>query len=147
MKIILREDVQNIGARGEIVTVKDGFARNYLIPKGLAAKITPGNVKQIEQERRLIDVRLAKEEHEAQRLAQRISEISCTIVKKVSESDVLYGSVTQNDIVDALREEGILIEKRKVRIDDPIKKLGIYKIPVRLHPEVSAELTVWVVKE
>jgi large subunit ribosomal protein L9 len=147
MRIVLREDVENLGRRGEVVKVADGYARNFLLPKGKALPASEGNLKTIEREKRRFIVRQAKDRQEAEEVARRIAGISCTIVRKVGENDALYGSVTAGDVAEHLAREGISIDKRRIQIDEPIKSLGIYTVPVRLHPEVSAEVKVWVVKE
>ena len=147
MRIVLREDVDNLGRRGEVVKVAEGYARNYLLPKGKALPATEGNLKTIEREKRRYVVQQSKEKQEAEALAQRLAGISCTIVRKVGENDILYGSVTPADVAEHLEKEGIQIDKRRVQIAEPIKSLGIYTVPVRLHSEVTAQLKVWVVKE
>ncbi len=147
MRIVLREDVENLGRRGEVVKVADGYARNFLLPKGKALPATEGNLKTIDREKRRYVVHQAKEKEEAETVARRISGVSCTVVRKVGENDVLYGSVTAADIAEHLAKEGITVDKRRILIDEPIKSLGIYSIPIRLHPEVSADVKVWVVKE
>ena len=147
MRIVLREDVEKLGRRGEIVDVAAGYARNFLLPKGKALHATDGNLKRVEQERRKFAVRLAKEKEDAAAMARRLAGISCTIVRKVGENDHLYGSVTPADIAEYLAKEGVELDKRRILLDEPIKALGIYTIPVKLHPEVSGEIRVWVVKE
>jgi large subunit ribosomal protein L9 len=147
MQIVLKEDIDKLGRRGEIVKVADGYARNYLLPLGKALPATAGNLKVIEREKRRYVVRLTKEKEENQALAGRIQALSLTLVRKVGESDVLYGSVTSADVAEALSKEGVVVDKRRIQLADPIKSLGIYTIPIRLHPEVTAEVKVWVVKE
>ena len=147
MQIVLKEDIDKLGRRGEIVKVADGYARNYLLPLGKALPATAGNLKVIEREKRRYVVRLTKEKEENQALAGRIQALSLTLVRKVGESDVLYGSVTSGDIAEALSKEGVVVDKRRIQLTEPIKSLGIYTIPIRLHPEVTAEVKVWVVKE
>jgi len=147
MKIILREDVEALGPKGTVVNVADGYGRNYLIPKGAAYLATPGNINRYEEEKKFFDARSIKEREEAQTLASRLTNVSCTIAKKVGENEVLYGSVTNADIAAVLKEEGFNVDKRKIVIDEPLKKLGVYNIPIKLHPEVTAEMKVWVVKE
>ena len=142
MRIVLREDVENLGRRGEVVKVADGYARNFLLPKKKALPATAGNLKSIEREKRRYVVLQSKEKAEAEGQAKRLSEVSCTIVRKVGENDVLYGSVTAADIAEHLGKEGIALDKRRIQIDEPIKSLGIYNVPVRLHPEVSATLDI-----
>ena len=147
MQIVLKEDIDKLGRRGEIVKVADGYARNYLLPLGKALPATAGNLKVIEREKRRYVVRLTKEKEENQALAGRIQALSLTLVRKVGESDVLYGSVTSGDVAAALSKEGVVVDKRRIQLPDPIKSLGIYTIPIRLHPEVTAEVKVWVVRE
>ncbi len=147
MQIVLKEDIDKLGRRGEIVKVADGYARNYLLPLGKALPATAGNLKVIEREKRRYVVRLTKEKEENQALAGRIQALSLTLVRKVGESDVLYGSVTSGGVAESLSKEGIVVDKRRIQLPEPIKSLGIYTIPIRLHPEVTAEVKVWVVKE
>ena len=147
MRLILRKDVQPLGKRGDVVKVAPGYGRNYLLPKGLAYEYSDANVKRIEKERKILEVVQLKEKQEAEDLARRIAAVSCTIVKKVGENDTLYGSVTSAEIGEALQKEGFSIDKRKILLDEPIKALGIYAVPIKIHPEVPCELKVWVVKE
>lgn len=147
MRIVLREDVEKLGRRGEVVDVAAGFARNFLLPKGKALPATEGNLKVVERDRRRYAVRQAKDKEEAASVARRLAGISCTIVRKVGENDQLYGSVTASDISECLEKEGIAIDKRRVLLEEPIRALGIYTISVRLHHEVTGEIRVWVVKE
>lgn len=147
MRVVLREDVEKLGRRGEVVKVADGFARNFLLPKGKALAATDGNLKVIEKEKRRYVQRVAKEKGEMEALAQRIAGVSLTLVRKVGEHDVLYGSVTTGDIAEGLEKEGIQVDRRRIQLVDPIKSLGIYNVPVKLHAEVRAEVKVWVVKE
>ncbi|MEK7283291.1 MAG: 50S ribosomal protein L9 [Acidobacteriota bacterium] len=147
MQIVLKEDIEKVGRRGEVVKVADGYARNYLLPFGKALQATPGNLKVIEREKRRYGALLLKEKEENEALARRIQAVSLTLVRKVGENDVLYGSVTSADIGESLQKEGIVVDKRRIQLADPIKSLGIYTVPVRLHPEVVADVKVWVVKE
>jgi len=147
MQIVLKEDIDKLGRRGEVVKVADGYARNYLLPLGKALPATQGNLKVIEREKRLYVVCLTKEKEENETLSSRIQALSLTLVRKVGEGDVLYGSVTSGDIAEALSKEGIVVDKRRIQLGEPIKSLGIYTVPIRLHPEVTAEVKVWVVKE
>jgi large subunit ribosomal protein L9 len=147
MRIVLRENVEKVGRRGEVVKVADGFARNFLLPKKLALEATDANLKRIEQERKVREVHEAKEKQEFQALASRLSQLSLTVVRKVGENETLYGSVTNSDVGELLEKEGFSIDKRKILLDDPIKALGIYEVPIKLHPEVTATVKVWVVKE
>jgi large subunit ribosomal protein L9 len=147
MQIVLKEDIDKLGRRGEVVKVANGYARNYLLPLGKALPATPGNLKVIEREKRRYLVRLSKEKEENEALSRRIQTLSLTLVRKVGENDVLYGSVTSGDIAEALSQEGVGVDKRRIQLQDPIKSLGIYNVPIRLHPEVTTEVKVWVVKE
>lgn len=147
MRIVLRENVEKVGRRGEVVKVADGFARNFLLPKKLALEATDANLKRIEQERKVREVHEAKEKQEFQALASRLSQLSLTAVRKVGENEALYGSVTNSDVGELLEKEGFSVDKRKILLDEPIKALGIYEVPVKLHPEVTATVKVWVVKE
>ena len=147
MQVLLREDMENLGKRGEVVRVAPGYARNYLLPKGLAMRVTAGNMKVIQQERRAIQVRHDREKQAAEELARRVAQVSCTIVKKVGEQDTLYGAVTTQDIGQVLEKEGIDVDRRRILLEEPIKSLGVYTVPIKVHPEVTAELKVWVVRE
>jgi large subunit ribosomal protein L9 len=147
MQIVLKEDIDKLGRRGEVVKVADGYARNYLLPLGKALPATAGNLKVIEREKRRYVVRLSKEKEENEALSRKIQALSLTLVRKVGENDVLYGSVTSGDIAEALSQEGVGVDKRRIQLQDPIKSLGIYNVPIRLHPEVTTEVKVWVVKE
>lgn len=147
MEVILREDVKGLGRKNEVVKVASGYARNFLIPKGFALEITPSNLKAIEQG---IAQQQRQREHElrtAQRLAQKIEEISLTITKAVGEEEKLFGAVTKEEIANGLKEKGINIDKRVLDLSEPIRKLGIYSIGVKLHPEVEAKIKLWVIKE
>ncbi len=147
MEVILREDVDKLGRRGEVVKVAEGYGRNYLLPRGLALAVTPANKAMIGKERKAAEARLAKEKAEWQALAERINAIRYIAPRKVGENDALYGSVTSGDIADFLKTKGIEIDKRKVQLDEPIKKLGEHEVSVKLHPEVTANLRVLVTKE
>ena len=147
MELILREDVEKLGRRGEVVTVADGFARNYLLPRGLGMPVTIANKAMIEKERRAHEARLAKEKSEFESLAARIGGLRFVAPRKVGENDVLYGSVTSSDIAEFLKAKGIEIDKRKVLLDDAIKALGEHEVRIRLHPEVQASLRLLVTKE
>ena len=147
MQVLLREDMEKLGRRGEVVKVAPGYARNFLLPKHLAVRVTPGNMKLIEQEQRAIKVRYDRERQGGEELARRLAQVSCTIVKKVGEHDTLYGAVTTHEIGQVLEKEGIEIDRRRILLDQPIKALGVYTVPIKVHPEVTAELKVWVVRE
>ena len=147
MEVILREHVDNLGRRGEVVKVADGYARNYLLPRKLALLVTEGNKKQIERERVKFDLKEAEEQRVAQAIAERIADIDVEIARKVGETDVLYGSVTTSDIAEALAKTGFEIDRRKIVLQEPIKKLGQFSIPVKLHREVTAQIKLRVVAE
>jgi large subunit ribosomal protein L9 len=147
VRVLLREDLEHLGRRGDVVKVAPGYARNYLLPKRLAVSVTPGNMKRIDQEQRSLNVRRDREKRTAEDLARRIAEVSCTIVKKVGENDILYGAVTTQEIGQVLEKEGIELDRRRILMDEPIKALGVYTVPIKVHPEVTADLKVWVVRE
>jgi large subunit ribosomal protein L9 len=147
MKLVLLEDVDKLGKRGSVVSVKDGYGRNFLIPRKLAMPATEGNLKQIELEAKKYKVKEAKEETDAQSMKGDLEKLSLTIPMKAGEADVLFGSVTPADIASALEKEGYTIDKRKIDIGEPIKRLGVYHVPIKLFRTVTAEVKVWVVKE
>jgi large subunit ribosomal protein L9 len=147
MEVILREDVDKLGARGQVVKVAPGFARNYLLPKRLAVAATGANKKIVEQERQAHLRKEVKLHSEAQDLAKMLTGVSVTIVQKAGENDQLFGSVTAKDVADALAAKNFTIDRRKIQLDDPIKQLGEFKVPVRVHKDVTAEVTVVVAKE
>ncbi len=147
MDVILREDVEKLGSRGQLVKVAPGYARNFLLPKRLAVPATESNKKIIEQERQGHLRREAKEVSDAGDLAKMMADLSVTIAQKAGENDQLFGSVTSKDIVEALEKQGYTIDRRKIALEEPIKTLGDFKIPVRLHREVTTEISVHVVKE
>jgi large subunit ribosomal protein L9 len=147
MEVILREDIERVGSRGQVVKVADGYARNFLLPKRLAVAATDANRKIVEQERQAHLRREAKQKGEAEDLSKLLTGVVVTISQKAGENDQLFGSVTSKDVADALAQKNFTIDRRKVLMDDPIKQLGEFKIPVRLHRDVTAEVTVHVVKE
>jgi large subunit ribosomal protein L9 len=147
MEIILREDIDKLGNRGDIVKVADGYARNFLLPKRLAARATEANKKIVEQERQAHLRRETKEIGEAEDLAKLLSGVTLTISQKAGELDQLFGSVTAKDIAEALEKQDFSIDRRKIQLQDPIKQLGEHKVSVRLHREVSVEVAVQVTKE
>jgi large subunit ribosomal protein L9 len=147
MEVILREDIVNLGTRGQVVKVASGYARNFLIPKKLAVTATGSNKKIVEQERQGHLRKEAKLQGEAQDLAKLVNGVSVTIQQKSGENDQLFGSVTSKDVADALAAKGFTIDRRKIQLDEPIKSLGEFKVPVKLHREVTAEVTVVVAKE
>jgi large subunit ribosomal protein L9 len=147
MEVILREHVDNLGRRGEIVKVADGYARNYLLPRKLALLATDGNKKQIERERAKFDVKEADEQNAAQAIADRMANVEVVVARKVGETEALYGSVTTADITEALAARGFEIDRRKLQLVDPIKKLGDYDVVLKLHRDVTAHVKVKVVAE
>jgi large subunit ribosomal protein L9 len=147
MEVILREKIEKLGAKGDIVRVSDGYARNFLLPKKLADLATPSNIRQIEQEKAAAIRREAREKQDAQALSQQLSKVSVTLTRRVGENEVLYGSVTSMDISEALEAKGFNIDKRKIELEDTIKSLGRFDVPIRLHREVTALVSVEVAKE
>ena len=147
MEIILRDHVENVGKRGEVVKVADGYARNYLLPRKLALLATPGNLKQVERERVKLDAKEAEEQSAAQNIANKMEGLEVVITRKVGETEALYGSVTSADIAEALAKKGFDIDKRKIGLREPIKKLGSLTVPVKLHREVIVQMPVKVVAE
>ncbi len=146
MEVILREDVDKLGTRGQVVKVADGYARNFLLPK-LAVAATESNKKIVEQERQGHLRREAKEKAEAQDLANLMTGVSVTIAQKAGDQEQLFGSVTAKDIAEALEQQDYRIDRRKIQLDEPIRQLGQYQVPVRLHREVTMEVTVQVIRE
>lgn len=147
MQVILREDMDNLGKSGEIVSVKPGYARNYLIPRGFAVHATAGDVARVEHEKRIISARNAKLAKELGAEADRLSQATVSIAVAVGEEDRLYGSVTSRDIAEALREKGITVDAKKIALEEPIKALGLAEVPVKLGRGVTATVKVWVVKK
>ncbi len=147
MEVILREDIERLGSRGQVVKVADGYARNFLLPKRLAVAATDANRKIVEQERQAHLRRDAKQKSEAEDLSKLINGVTVTIAQKAGENDQLFGSVTAKDVAEALAVKNFTIDRRKVQLEEPIKQLGEFKVPVRLHKDVTAEVTVQVVKE
>jgi large subunit ribosomal protein L9 len=147
MEVILREDIDNLGSRGQVVKVAPGYARNFLLPKRLAVAATEANKKIVEQERQAHLRKEAKAKGEAEDLGKLMSNVTITIAQKAGENDQLFGSVTSKDIADALAAKNYTIDRRRIQLDEPIKQLGEYKVPVRLHKEVTVEITVTVAKE
>lgn len=147
MEVILREDIEKLGSRGQIVKVASGYARNYLLPKKLAVAATAANKKIIEQERQAHLRREAKEKSSAEDLARMMTGVSVTISQKAGELEQLFGSVTSKDIAEALEQQNFHIERRKIHLEEPIKQLGEFQVPIRLHREVTVEITVRVIPE
>ena len=147
MELILRDDVDKLGRRGDIVKVKDGYARNFLLPRGLGMEVNAANKAMIDKEKKANLARLAKERSEFEALAGRIATLRFIAPRKVGENDALYGSVTSGDVAEFLKGKGIEIDKRKVLLDEPVKHLGEHEIKIKLHPEVQAALKLLVTKE
>jgi large subunit ribosomal protein L9 len=147
MEVILREDITDLGKAGEIVKVKDGYGRNYLMPRGLAYPATPGNKRRVEAEAQRRGIRLARQKTDAEAMAARLATADLTFQVKAGEGDKLFGSVTSADIAARLAELGHHIDKRIIDLPEPIKMVGVYQVPVRLHAEVHPTVRVWVVKE
>ncbi len=147
MEVILREDVDKLGRRGDVVKVAEGYGRNFLLPRGLALAVTDANKAMIQKEKKALLARLAKEKADFQAVADRIGTIRFVAPRKVGENDVLYGSVTSGDIAEFLKAKGIDLDKRKVQLEEPLKKLGDHEVHIRLHPEVTATMKVLVTKE
>ena len=147
MKIILRQDYEPLGKAGEVVIVKDGYARNFLLPKNIAMISTKSNMKILEEEQKMAGKRKDKEKIQAESLAEELGKISITATVAVGEEDRVFGSVTAQTIADLLKEKGFEIDKRKILLEEPIKALGVYTISIKLHPDVDCKVRVWVVKE
>ncbi|HUO84469.1 MAG TPA: 50S ribosomal protein L9 [Thermoanaerobaculia bacterium] len=147
MKVILTEEIRGLGGRGEIVSVKDGYARNYLLPKKLAQEATTGNVKVVEQQRRKWSLLAQEETAKAREAADKIEGTTVRLHKRVGETGTLFGSVTSNEIADALQEQGFEVDKRRIDLDHPIKSLGVHNVEIKLHREVAARITVEVLPE
>ena len=146
MDVILREHIDKLGNTGDIVKVKAGYGRNYLIPRGLAYPATPANRRRVEAEAHARGKRLEAQQGEAEELAVKLTAQDLTFQANVGEGDKLFGSITSADIAAKLAELGHRVDKRNIELDEPIKMIGVYKVPVRLHPNVRPELRVWVVK-
>ena len=147
MEIILLTDVRSLGKRGQVVDVKPGYARNYLVPQGLALEATQGNIRYFDQIRAKVDAKLAQEREAAEQVAQAIEKVHIEIAKRVGETETLYGSVTATDIADELEKKGITVDRRKIDLEGGIKTVGDHQVRIYLHPEVSAEIVVTVVPE
>ena len=149
VKVILRQDMDKLGETGEVVTVKPGFARNYLLPRGFAYAATAANLRQIEEDKARSAAKSRRDLNEAKRRASKLEGVSLTFHAKAGEESKLFGSITSADIADRLKEQGLDFEldKRWIELDEPIKALGVYSVPVRLHQEVKPEVKVWVIKQ
>ena len=147
MKVILREDVKNLGDMGEVVNVSDGYARNFLLPKKFAVEANTKNLKEFEHNKKVIAERASKIKESVKSAAEKLAAVSLTIKAKTGEDDKLFGSVTNMNIADALASEGFDIDKKKIVMDEPIKRLGEYSVTIKLHPEISTQIKVQVVQE
>ncbi len=147
MKVVLRQDVEHLGERGQIVNVAPGFARNYLLPKGLALEATPGNLRTFELQKKVWIAREGREIAEARALAERIEALDIVVAKKAGENETLYGSVTSSEIAELLAARGFEVDRRKLHLDEPIRTLGTFEIPIKVHRQVTARLPLRVVAE
>ena len=147
MKIILREDVPDVGKAGQTIDVKDGFGRNYLIPRNLAIPATKANLKAIDEISKQTDIRERKQRREAEIIKEKIEKLSLSVEVLVGEDDKLFGSVTSGDIAELMGKEGVAVDKRAIELENPIKVLGIYTVPVKIEKEVTANLKLWVIKK
>ncbi|MFA6540511.1 MAG: 50S ribosomal protein L9 [Bacteroidota bacterium] len=147
MKIILRQNYNTLGAIGDVIDVKDGYARNFLIPRNIAFRATAGNLKALEEEKKLLARKEEKTMKDAEKLSAQLASASVTISMKVGEDDKLFGAVTSQMIADSLNEKGYTIDKRIIELEEPIKTLGIFEVPVKLHSKVNTKVKVWVVRE
>jgi large subunit ribosomal protein L9 len=147
MEIILRQSVDNLGHPGDVVTVKNGYARNFLLPRGFAYEATPGNLKRIAAERTRLEAAENERRSGAEGLAKRLEEVQLTFSARVGEEGKLFGSVGSADIAEQLASQGFQIERRMIDLHEPIKALGVYRVPVRLHADVKPEIRVWVIKQ
>ena len=147
MKVILRQDFETLGKIGEVVDVKDGYARNFLFPRGLAYAALKGNIRALDEEKKSVEKRNLQELKAAEAFASELETVSVTIPVQVGEEDKIFGTVTTQMIADALKEKGHDIDKRKVEIEEPIKALGIYGVNIKIHQNVNAKIKVWVVRE
>ena len=147
MEIILRQAIENLGQPGDVVTVKNGYARNYLLPRGFAFEATPGNLKRISAERSRLEAAENERRDAASSLAKRLEEVQLTFSARVGEEGKLFGSVTGADIAEQLASQGFQVERRLIDLHEPIKALGVYRVPIRLHADVKPEIRVWVIKQ
>lgn len=145
MKVILRENVENLGRVGDLVRVSDGYARNYLLPRNLVVMADEENVKAMEHHQRALSKKRLREQGSAQDIAKRLENFTCTISRRAGEGDRLFGSVTANDVAQVLQQEGIKVEKRQIVLDEPIKQLGEFNVSIKLHPEITSSLKVSII--
>ena len=146
MKIILREDIETLGKAGEIVEVKNGYARNFLIPTAKAVKATPSSMKAYQEELKKLEKKALKGKQDAEELGKSLEKISITASVQVGEEDKVFGAITSQNIADLLKDQNFDIDRKKILLDEPLKALGVYDVPVKLHPEVEVKIKVWVVR-
>jgi len=147
MQVILLEDIPSLGKAGDVVKVADGYGRNYLIPQRKAIQATEKNLKALEHQKRLVQQKVGKKRTEAERMAQKIENLTCTFYRNVGESGKLFGAITSMAIATYLKEQGIEVDRKKIHLEEPIKNVGNYNVPIKLHPEITATLKVWVVQQ
>ena len=147
MQVILKEDILNLGKAGDVVTVREGYGRNFLLPRKKAIKAAPNSLKELEHQKKVVTALQLKRKKEAEGIATKVAKLSLTISREAGEEDKLFGSVTTKDIADALRGEGFIIDRHDITLEAPLKALGIFDVPVKLHPEVTGTVKVWVVKK
>jgi len=147
MEVILKEHVEHLGRRGDVVKVAEGYARNYLLPRKLALAVTDNNKRQIDREKKLAEARDLEEKSQAEAIAQRLAQLDIEIARRVGEHDTLYGSVTSQDIAQALKDKGFDVDKRKITLAEPLKALGEAMVPVKIHRDVTAQLRVKIVAQ
>jgi large subunit ribosomal protein L9 len=147
MELVLKQDFEQLGKAMDVINVKDGYARNYLIPNGIAVAATEGNKRAVAEAKKFAEKREEKKIMEAKRLAKEIEKVPCTIPVQVGEEDKIFGSVSVNEIADFLKKEGYEVEKRSIDLEEPIRQLGVYTVRIQLHKDVDAQLKVWVVKQ
>ncbi len=146
MKVIMKQNVDRLGKTGEILEVKDGYARNYLIPRQIVMPANARNMKIFEQEKKRVKIKETKDKRMAEQLAKKLEGVSLTATVAVGEEDKVFGAVTSQDIADLLKNQGFELDRRKIQIDEPFKALGIYEVPIKLHTDVEARVKLWVVK-
>ena len=142
MKVILKEDVNNLGMMGTVVEVKEGYGRNFLIPKNLAVEANPKNIRHFEHQKKIIEVKVKKVRQSAEDLAEQLSRMTLSLEARAGEEDKLFGSVTTKDIAEAISKKGVEVDRRNILLDDPIKRLGSYEVPIKIHQDVTANVTV-----
>jgi large subunit ribosomal protein L9 len=147
MKIILKQDYESLGKVGDIVEVKDGYARNFLIPSQIALQASPQNLKKFEEEKKRTHIKEFKDKRVAEQLVEKLEDVSLTAAVAVGEEDKVFGAVTSQNIAELLKAKGFDIDRRKIQLEEPLKALGVYEVPIKLHSEVEAKIKVWVVKE